>query len=362
MNFKDRTGEEIINKQGLKMTIIRYGTSKDIDIMFEDGVILYNKYYKDFKRGSIINDIYTKRIRESETIINTQGILMKIKEYRSADDIDVEFEDGYIAFNRQYVSFKKGSISNPNFMNSRTNNRVGEETTLLSGLKAKIIEYRTAKDIDVEIYSTKEIIKNCTYRQFKTGEIKSHFSPTVVNVGIVGNNIATEEQNKTIAYTKWSSMLNRVILKNNVAYQDKDVCEEWLIYENFLKWHNKNYYEVEGETMCLDKDILCKGNKIYSPETCIYVPERINILFVKSLTNKGDYPIGVVKNGKKYNWQLSKKDRRIRGYGFNTPEEAFYGYKQAKEQYIKEVAEEYKDRIPQKLYEAMYKYEVEITD
>ena len=47
---------------------------------------------------------------------------------------------------------------------------------------------------------------------------------------------------------------------------------------------------------------------------------------------------------------------------FNTPEEAFYAYKQFKENYIKEVADEYKDRIPQMLYEAMYRYEVEITD
>lgn len=47
---------------------------------------------------------------------------------------------------------------------------------------------------------------------------------------------------------------------------------------------------------------------------------------------------------------------------YKTKEEAFLVYKQAKEKYIKQVADEYKDKIPKRLYDAMYKYEVEITD
>jgi len=48
---------------------------------------------------------------------------------------------------------------------------------------------------------------------------------------------------------------------------------------------------------------------------------------------------------------------------FSNPKEAFYdGYKPFKENYIKQVADEYKDKIPEKLYDALYRYEVEITD
>ena len=245
--------------------------------------------------------------------------------------------------------------------------RTGEINYNNFGSKMEIVNYRNANDIDVYFEEYDCIVENKQYKNFKIGNIRCPYNRNKYN-GFLGEGKYNTKENgkKTKCYQTWFNMLIRCYdeeYKNKkTTYKDATVCEEWHNFQNFAKWYEENYYGVKDEEMQLDKDILCKGNKIYSPETCIYVPERINILFVKSLTNKGDYPIGVVKNGKKYNWQLSKKDRRIRGYGFNTPEEAFYGYKQAKEQYIKEVAEEYKDKIPQKLYEAMYKYEVEITD
>ena len=120
--------------------------------------------------------------------------------------------------------------------------------------------------------------------------------------------------------------------------------------------------------MCLDKDILFKGNKIYSPDTCVFVPNRINNLFTKRQNDRGEYPIGVYYHKSKFNPQCSiyadfnKKYKQKHLGTFDTPEEAFHKYKKFKEQYIKEVAEEYKDLIPTKLYEAMCKYVVEIND
>ena len=122
--------------------------------------------------------------------------------------------------------------------------------------------------------------------------------------------------------------------------------------------------------MCLDKDILNKGNKIYSPDNCIFVPNNINILFVKRDKSRGDYPIGVHYNkyAKKfqaqcsiYNYKENKTKRKHLGY-YNTTEKAFKVYKEFKEQNIKDIADYYKEQIPQKLYNAMYEYEVEIDD
>ena len=143
------------------------------------------------------------------------------------------------------------------------------------------------------------------------------------------------------------------------TYKDATCCEEWLNYEN--------YYEIDNDNMQLDKDILYKDNKIYSPETCIFVNQRINKLFIKRKAKRGSLPIGVTYN---------KRDNKIqarcditKGNGgkkylgsLKTPEEAFKAYKTFKEKYIKQVADESKDKIPKKLYEAMYRYEVEITD
>ena len=46
----------------------------------------------------------------------------------------------------------------------------------------------------------------------------------------------------------------------------------------------------------------------------------------------------------------------------DTPEEAFIAAKKGKEDYIKQKADEWKHLIDPRVYEAMYKYQVEITD
>ena len=117
------------------------------------------------------------------------------------------------------------------------------------------------------------------------------------------------------------------------------------------------------EGWCLDKDILVKGNKVYSPETCCFVPNEINILFTKGNSCRGALPIGVRKrkNGK-YLTQITKNSKNIHIGIFNTPEEAFQAYKVAKEDYIKKMADKWRDKISNRAYQALYNYQVEITD
>ena len=47
---------------------------------------------------------------------------------------------------------------------------------------------------------------------------------------------------------------------------------------------------------------------------------------------------------------------------FNLTPRAKKAYKTAKEFYIKEVADKWKDKIDPRAYDALYKYQVEITD
>lgn len=149
------------------------------------------------------------------------------------------------------------------------------------------------------------------------------------------------------------------------AYVNCSVCDEWLCYLNYKIWFDENYYTVGDITMNLDKDILIKGNKIYSPNTCVFVPQNINKLFTKSNRTRGELPIGVYKvNGydDKYSSHFNSCSKLVNLGTFNTIEEAFGTYKIAKENEIKRIADEYKGKIPQKLYDAMYNYQVEITD
>lgn len=111
-----KVGEINYNNQGLKMTIIEYRRYEDIDIQFEDGTIIYNKQYGHFKRGNIKNPNYkdTQTIdRTGEIGYNGQNEKMTIIKYKKYNNIDVQFEDGVIVYNKTYGAFKKGKISHP---------------------------------------------------------------------------------------------------------------------------------------------------------------------------------------------------------------------------------------------------------
>ena len=253
-------------------------------------------------------------------------------------------------------------------------NRIGEQKKNNYGNLMTIVEYNGVRDIIVEFENGCKV--KAQYNQFKKGNIKNPYNKTLYNIGYIGEGSYNTKfgSKHTIQYDCWKNMMNRCYdeksLKNNPTYKDCKVCEEWHNFQNFAKWFDENYYEINSQTMHLDKDILQKGNKIYSPETCVFVPQRINKLFTKSNATRGDLPIGVIyrkdKNKNTFQSQCSIYDKdkykpKHLGY-YNTPEEAFYKYKEFKENYIKEVAEEYKDVIPVKLYEAMINYVVEITD
>lgn len=114
--------------------------------------------------------------------------------------------------------------------------------------------------------------------------------------------------------------------------------------------------------MDLDKDILKNGNKIYCPKYCVFVPQQINKLFTLRTLNRGAYPLGCHLDGNKFTVKLNKFGNEVLIGRTNNINEAFSIYKYEKEKYVKEVADLYKDNIPLKLYEALYKYQVNITD
>ena len=246
--------------------------------------------------------------------------------------------------------------------------RTGETRVNNDGEKMVIIKYGHWDDIDIQ-FEDGTIVEHREYGAFKAGRIKNPMTPIICGVGYfgIGEFKSINENGKiTKCYYTWRNMYQRCYdpkcQEKCQTYKGCTVCEEWHNYQEFVKWDNENYYEIENERMMLDKDILCKGNKVYSPNTCIYVPQSINALFIKRDNERGELPIGVTKKGNKFEVQLSKGNERIYLGIYATVEEAFLAYKIAKEQYIKEVAEKYKNKIPQKLYDAMIAYEVEIDD
>lgn len=190
----------------------------------------------------------------------------------------------------------------------------------------------------------------------------------VFEVGIndLKDGVCGEDGKLKASYRHWYNMLARCYNNKTIEKfphcEGCSVCDEWRAFSNFKKWFDEHY--VDGWE--LDKDILVKGNKLYSPETCCFVPREINSLFTKHRRGRGTWPIGVYYNARGWRRKFVAAlhiDGVRRGVGsFLTPEEAFQAYKVAKEAWISEVAEKWKDKIEPRVYEAMRDYKVEIID
>lgn len=199
---------------------------------------------------------------------------------------------------------------------------------------------------------------------------------TVYGIGYVGYGKYSYKTDKQV-YKKWAHMLTRcydgIYNKIYPTYEGCYVCEEWHNFQNFAKWYYDNIWDYDG-VYSLDKDILIKGNKCYSPQTCLLVNVQINSLFTKNNADRGDLPIGVTLD-KRYNQYRayiynSNGSKSTKAIKTNVPKDiailqAFEIYKNSKEQYIKSLADLYKNKYPKfpnKIYQALYDYKVEITD
>jgi hypothetical protein len=181
------------------------------------------------------------------------------------------------------------------------------------------------------------------------------------------NGIVHQDEHVQNIYNVWTQMLRRCYSEKSLEYKKTyvgcGVCEEWRSFSAFLAWadDSSNGYR---EGYAIDKDIIKHGNKVYSPDACVFTPDRINTLFTKAGTLRGDTPIGVVRVRDSFRVCFGINGENINGGLYTDMHEAFLRYKELKEAYIKRVADEYYERgdICDKLYNALLKYEVWETD
>ena len=200
------------------------------------------------------------------------------------------------------------------------------------------------------------------------GSVKDRLLPTVHGIGITGDSQVRVDGKHTKEYRLWNNMLKRCYSvccqKVRPTYIDCSVSENFRYLQYFKEWCNNqigfNSVDEKGKPFALDKDILVKGNRVYNEDVCVFVPQEVNLLFTKRDKSRGEYPIGVSFH-KSRGMLTATLNNKYLGY-FNTAEQAFQVYKTAKEAYIKEVANKWKDKIDPKVYEALMNYEVHIDD
>ena len=181
----------------------------------------------------------------------------------------------------------------------------------------------------------------------------------VYGVGINDANykVTTKVGNKRIScpfYLRWKCMLRRCYdpkyTLKNPTYIGCSVCDEWLSFMSFKAWMETQ----EWEGMHLDKDILIKGNKAYSPNTCMFITHEINTLLLDRGNARGKYPQGVARDKKMYTAHLAKYGKLVHIGSFKTVYCASKAYKKAKSEHIVNIAKQYKSNS--KLYAAIMQY------
>lgn len=236
---------------------------------------------------------------------------------------------------------------------------VGRVFTTNTGGDCVVLEYESCRNVKVKFLDKHGYTTNTTSRVLKIGKLFNPFAPSIHGVGFMGVGIYTSHKDgkKTEEYQDWVGMICR-------SYSDKfhtkqptyggcKVCEEWHNFQNFAEWRSSVFKFERGYQ--LDKDLLSKGNKIYSPETCVYVPSQINSVLTNSKGLGKNFPVGVrlCKTTKKYTARLSKFGKEIHLGNFTTPAEAFKAYKTAKEDYVKEVARLWEGKVDNRVYERL---------
>lgn len=176
------------------------------------------------------------------------------------------------------------------------------------------------------------------------------FNSTGIHKNIIGGRY-------TKAYRVWLAMLTRCYdkksQKRQPTYIGCSVDSRWHDFQDFADWFYSNPYSDFGYQ--LDKDLLIDGNKIYSPETCCFVPQEINKLFSSNAAKRGSHPKGVsfYKPRSKYTANISINSKPVcLGY-FDSPKEARQAYLTRKESYVREKALEWKGRVDDRVVDKL---------
>ncbi len=200
-----------------------------------------------------------------------------------------------------------------------------------SGRLRRVVKIRfdnTGYEYDVDAYSAAK------------GLVRDYLQPSVQGVGVLGKQAICDE----ISYPIWQGMLHRCYgdnVLNKRLYEGVTVCGDWLNYLSFHEWcmaHHQYGYR-------LDKDLKVLGSKMYSPETCTFVPHRVNSFVTVNLKEGVTFYKGA--------WlaQVSNLSENIQSTRYKEKSHAVQAYKEIKLSLLDELAVEYPDVVCGTIYD-----------
>lgn len=246
----------------------------------------------------------------------------------------------------------------------------GDKFKTNEGYEIEVLEYQSYDKVKVRFNEEVDCVKYFTLKNILRGYAKNPYHPVVRGVGFIGegphkSKVQGNSKKTTPEYVHWSSMMTRSYYEEYhrrfPTYIGCSVNEQWYNFQEFAEWcqwqrgHNMGYV--------LDKDVLVQGNKVYGPETCVFIPPELNSIIVTQVKPGKGTPAGIsFQTGtQKYlvSCAIDGKNKNLGRY--KCADEAFSIYKKFKENLVKERAEKYKDALDPRAYQAFMNYTVPET-
>ena len=193
----------------------------------------------------------------------------------------------------------------------------------------------------------------------KDGYIKNPYHPRVYGVGYLGLGDYRKKQNP-LAYKTWSGMMERSYDKkyhsNKPSYKNCSVHTDWHNFQVFAEWYTHN--ESYGLGYELDKDLLVKGNKVYSESTCCLIPRSLNAMISVEYISKNNLAIGACNKGNRYGVAIMKNGKISYLGTYATEREASDAYVFEKEKYVNSFHLSFKGKLSSEVIEAIKNWKV----
>ena len=200
------------------------------------------------------------------------------------------------------------------------------------------------------------------YRTLKAGNILNPYFARYYGVGYLGVGKYRMSKNKqpTPSYSAWRFLMMRLFCEKrllvNPTYRGCTICTSWCNFQVFSEYFYS--HESYGLGYELDKDLLVSGNRHYSPETCVMIPQEINKALKTVQVNSVVAGVRKRKSSKGYQVRVTEHGKRRHVGEFYTEEEASAAYVKAKEEYIHSLAEKWYGKIEERAYQALMNWTV----
>lgn len=224
-----------------------------------------------------------------------------------------------------------------------------------------VVDYKDSSNVLVRFENTGNEVY-VAGGNLRSGRIRDPMAPGVAGVGFLGTGKyqcrnKTSDGMRTKEYACWESMMKRVYNPQNASaarpYEDTSVDVRWHNFQIFAEWcQTQKGFGEQG--FQLDKDLISKGNKVYSPEKCCFIPLHINTAITGMKHNNTSGYAGVSETSVgTYGAEVTINSVHVHLGTYNSKESAAFVYRSIKEAYVRSLAEVYKDSLAENTYSAL---------